>query len=167
MCITLRWNLWCISEINSMIDSIFVLYSYRQNMVLNGFLLLKKIKICNKFWQKCLLLIIFITSVMLFSKLLYDCHTAGMTWQWKSTFESIRTCKKRKLITNFHCYAISVIRQSHTNVLNSISLIIVWFSALYNATNHNILLGSFLKFSSHVTAIGYLGSTILKTLLRL
>jgi hypothetical protein len=38
------------------------------------------------------------------SKLLYDYHTTGMTWQYNSTIESVLV--KRKTISDFHCHAL-------------------------------------------------------------
>lgn len=38
------------------------------------------------------------------SKLLYDYHTTRMTWQYKSTIESVLV--KRKTIADFHCHAL-------------------------------------------------------------
>lgn len=56
-----------------------------------------------------------VTRLMLFSKLLHDCHTIIMIWQWKPTFES----QLWYLLSHHHHYCMVVCE----NLLNIISLI--------------------------------------------
>lgn len=62
---------------------------------------------------------IFCGRVMLFSILLYDYYTTKITWQWKSTFELTKACKKKLRVIRLTC-------RSYSNLLNNIFICGLW-----------------------------------------